>query len=89
MRNRGIPHDELTWCDNGIGGGDWVLHTNTEIFGSVQVTIPVMSNSLPLRDIQQRSLQMLRELPKSLKPSMIDSLPLEDVASELALNDTH
>jgi len=61
MRNRGIPHDELQWIDNGIGGGSWLIHTNTELFGSIQVTIPANVKSHTLTEIQQRSLQMRSE----------------------------
>lgn len=74
MRNRGIPHDVLTWNDNESGGGSWLIHTNTELFGSVQVDIPAKSRSDTLTEIQQRSLQMLRELPKALRASLTDSL---------------
>lgn len=74
MRNRGIPHDELQWNDASNGGGSWTIHTNTELFGSVQVDIPARSADASLTEIQKRSLQMLRELPKSLRPLLIDAL---------------
>jgi hypothetical protein len=74
MRNRGIPRDKLIWNDNGVGGGSWTIHTTTELFGSVQVDIPCKTPDSGLTEIQKRSLQMLRELPKSLRPALIDAL---------------
>ncbi|WP_197441633.1 hypothetical protein [Thalassoglobus neptunius] len=44
------------------------------MFGSVQVDIPAKSKSDALTEIQQRSLQMLRELPKALRSSLTDSV---------------
>ncbi len=74
MRNRGIPHDTPIWVDNGNGTGSWVVHTKTQLFGSVQVDIPGKSNSETLTDVQQRSLDMLRDLPTKLKPMLFAAL---------------
>lgn len=74
MLNRGIPHDELTWNDAGNGGGSWTIHVNTELFGSVQVDIPAKTKAEDLTDVQRRSLDMLRKLPKTIRPALIDAL---------------
>ena len=74
MRDRGIPHDQLVWVDQENGGGTWIIHTTTILFGSVQVQIPAKSGAASLTDVQQRSVQMLRELPKSAEQFLVESL---------------
>ncbi|MFK8111251.1 MAG: hypothetical protein AB8B91_03585 [Rubripirellula sp.] len=74
MRNRGIPHDAPVWNDAGNGGGSWTIHTNTELFGSVRVDVPAKTADPTLTDVQNRSLQMLRSLPKSLRPALLGAL---------------
>ncbi len=74
MRNNGIPHDVLTWYNSGNGGGQWTIHTDTQLFGSVLVTIPAKTQAADLTDAQRRSLEMLRTLSKDLRPKLIDAL---------------
>ena len=74
MLNRGITHDQPIWNDAGDGRGFWTIHTNTELFGSVQVEIPAKPDATELTDSQRRSLDMLRNLPKSLRLTMVDAL---------------
>lgn len=74
MLNRGIQHDELTWNDAGNNRGSWAIHVNTELFGSVQVDVPAKMKTEVLADVQRRSLDMLRTLPKTIRPALIDAL---------------
>ncbi len=74
MLNRGIPHDELTWNDAGNGGGSWTIYIDTELFGSVRVDIPAKTRGAELTEVQRRSLDMLRTLPKTLRPALIEAL---------------
>lgn len=70
MRNRGIPHDELVWFDFGGGSGEWRVHTQTKLFGSVEAIIDSDDSEDGLTPIQQASLDMIRNLDPSIHESL-------------------
>ena len=73
MRNCGIPHDELQWHDNGNGTGSWEIHVRCNLLGSVKVDIP-SRNSEGLTPLQEKCLQLVRDLTPAIEPALIDSL---------------
>ncbi len=73
MRNRGIPHEQLQWRDSGDGAGSWEIHVRCELFGSVKVDIP-SRHSDGLTPIQEKCLQLVRDLAPDRKPALNDAL---------------
>ncbi len=79
MRNRGIPHEQLQWHDNGNGTGSWEIHVHCDLLGSVKVDIP-SRDSDGLTPMQEKCLQLVRDLAPELKPALNESLKRYAVA---------
>jgi hypothetical protein len=73
MRNHGVPHDELQWCDNGNGTGSWEIHVRCKLLGSVKVDIPSRTSEA-LTPTQERCLQLVRDLTPDIKPALTNAL---------------
>ena len=73
MRNRGIPHDELRWRDNANGTGSWEIHVQCDLLGSVKVDVP-SRNPEGLTPIQEKCLQLVRNLTPDLRRTITDAL---------------